>query len=93
MNLQLAKKRIAELQNFVDLTESYESNTFEQHVIKEYAIAGSMQKVKWKMKELGHDVDMKVISEIIKGKPNDELHKIVREFHKAKSPRKFSDIW
>ncbi|MEH7393320.1 hypothetical protein [Bacillus sp. JJ1474] len=93
MNLELAKKRLAKLQNFIELTESYKAETIEQKIILEYAISSSMSKVRWKMKKLGHDVEIKDISEIIRSKPMDELHKIVRGFLKAKSPKKDEDIW
>lgn len=77
----------------MDLVENYETNTSKQQVIKDYAISGSMNKTRWKMKEIGFDLELKDISNIIKSQPQDELHKIVSGFHRAKSPKKYSDIW
>lgn len=92
VNLKRAKKRIEELQRYVDLTESYTVNSFETAVIKEYAILGSVVKVAEKMNEKGfrmgeRRVEPKDISAIVKSKPRDELHQIVRKYLKSKVRR------
>ncbi|MBY0120920.1 hypothetical protein [Bacillus sp. S/N-304-OC-R1] len=92
MNIELAKRRILELQNYVDLTESYVADSFEKHVIKEYAITGSVVKVVEKLNELGFKIDeskveSKDVSAVINTNPSksdDELHRIVRKFYRRK---------
>lgn len=43
INIYLAKKKIAELQHYVDLTESYTA-AFERNIIKAYAFKGNLTK-------------------------------------------------
>jgi hypothetical protein len=38
------KKRIEELQNYVDLIDRYETNAFEKWIIKQYDLTNSMKK-------------------------------------------------
>lgn len=61
MNIERAKKRIAKLQRYIDLTESYKTYDFETYVIKEYAITGSLYKVVDKMNELGFKINGKSV--------------------------------
>ncbi|MBU8877957.1 hypothetical protein BGM26_02985 [Bacillus sp. FJAT-29790] len=92
MNIELAKKRISELQNYVDLTETYVADCFEKHIIKEYAITGSVVKVAEKMNELGfkigeRKVESNDVSAVINTNPSkndDELHRIVRRLYRNK---------
>ncbi|WP_338754866.1 hypothetical protein [Bacillus sp. FJAT-52991] len=80
-----AKQKIDSLQQYVNLVESYKTDTLEKLVIKEYAYTGSVVKVAEKLNELGHEVEPKDISFILKAKPIDELHKIVRIGHVKRS--------
>lgn len=89
MKIEEAKNTISKLQEFVDLTENFSPVTFEEHVIKEYAILGNVSKVASKLNELGFRIkDRKVISndvsEVIRKKPTegDKLHQYVLKFHK-----------
>ncbi|MFO1442794.1 hypothetical protein KDN24_06145 [Bacillus sp. Bva_UNVM-123] len=92
MNIELAKKRIAELQYFVDLTESYQPRTLNEIIIKEYAITGSIEKTTNKLNELGYKIDdrnyeTRDVSAVINSNPrksDDELHRIVRKFYRKK---------
>lgn len=89
LNLERAKKKILNLQRYVDLTETYTVNSFETAVIKEYAIYGSVTKVRDKLNESGYrigerKIESNDVSKIIRSKPTDELHAIVRKFFKNK---------
>ena len=92
MNIELAKKRLAELQRYVDIVESYQPRTPKEHIILEYAITGSIEKTTDKLNELGYDIDgkkyeTKDVSAVINAnhrKNDDELHKIVRKFYRKK---------
>ncbi|CAM3464633.1 hypothetical protein EDM52_18445 [Brevibacillus invocatus] len=97
MKLADAKKLISELQYFVDLVESYEPSTFETNIIREYAIHGNVNEVAKIMNELGFQVNGKKVnssdvSEVLKQKPSDELHKIVSRTFKnnKKAVQKFT---
>jgi hypothetical protein len=77
-------EEIRELERFIEIAESYEADTFEKKVIKEYAFIGNVATVATKMNEAGYSIEGRKlisndISEIIKQKPIDELHKFVRK--------------
>lgn len=94
--VELAKKRIKELQDFVFLVENYEVITLEQKILKEYAYYGSMVKVVAKInKEFGPDtIDNPFISTLLLARPQDELHKVLKTnylFKTRHARRKKSD--
>lgn len=81
MNLITVKKARAEverLQRYITLVETYEADTLEKRVIKNYACTNSMSKVVKLMTDEGHSVDYQYVSSVISGKPSDELHRIIR---------------
>lgn len=95
--VEQTKNQIAKLQAFVDLVESYQPETLEQQIIKEYAYLGSLVKVVEKFNRLGYTIDGRPyegedISSVIKGKGkgNDELHKVMRSgyLHKTRQSRR-----
>ena len=88
--VEQAKNQIAKLQAFVDLVEDYQAETLEQQIIKEYAYLGSLTKVAEKVNRLGYSIDGRPyegtdISFVIKGKGNDELHKVIRSGYLRKT--------
>lgn len=88
--VEQAKNQIAKLQTFVDLVEGYQAETLEQQIIKEYAYLGSLVKVAEKVNRLGYSIDGRPfeggdISSVIKGKGNDELHKVIRSGYLRKT--------
>jgi len=89
------KRKIEKLQMFVDLVEGYHPETIEQKVLKEYAYIGSIVKVAEKVNTMGYSIDGRPyegtdISNIIKGKGNDELHKYIRKgfLYKTRATRR-----
>lgn len=95
--MKLAKRRISELQHFVDLTESYVTDSFQTYVIKEYANTGSIKEVVDRMNKLGfkngeRSIESSDITAIINSNPSkkdDELHRIVRKFYRKKIKRNY----
>lgn len=80
------KKEIKRLQDFVRLVENYDASTIEKKVIKEYAYLGSIEKVASKMnKEHGLTIDSTYVSQFIKSKPQDELHKLIKSHYLLKT--------
>jgi len=82
-----AKKEIKELQDFVFLVENYEVTTVEQKILKEYAYVGSIIKVVENInKEFGPDtIDKTTVSNLLKSKPQDELHKRMKAHYLDKT--------
>lgn len=66
MTVSKAKKKIMSLQHFVNLAESYEADTLEKMVIKEYAYSNS--KVMSKL-----NLDKKYVTAVIMQKGSDDL--------------------
>ncbi|KAA0941644.1 hypothetical protein FQ087_21055 [Sporosarcina sp. ANT_H38] len=79
-----ARKEIKILQGFINLVESIQPQTLEEQIIKEYAYIGSVEKVAIKVSELGYlksdgqPFEKEDISNIIKGKPTNDLHKLIK---------------
>lgn len=84
--VESAKKGIKELQDFVFLVENYDTSTLERKVLKEYAYLGSIIKVVEKInKEFGSTINSAYVSQLIKSKPKDELHKVLKSNYLLKT--------
>ncbi|PGT81582.1 hypothetical protein [Bacillus sp. AFS040349] len=79
-----AEKEIKRLQHFVALVENYEANTLDKWIIKEYAYTNSVREVVSRADRKGMDIDQEYAKSVIKGKPNDELHKILKSGYMAR---------
>lgn len=84
-----AKEEIRRLQNFIDLVESYEANSLEKWVIKEYAYTSSIREVvvrgnKRRFTNNGNELDHDFIKSIISSNPKDELHRLMRANYKIR---------
>lgn len=92
--IEKAKQEILALQNFVLLAEEHGMNNLKDRVIKMYAYTGSIEKV---VTEINNDlistgeqmIDRDFVTDTIKSRPTDSLHKIVRSnyFKKTKHSR------
>ncbi|MFS0776099.1 hypothetical protein ABC255_08845 [Neobacillus sp. 3P2-tot-E-2] len=80
MTLDRAKKEIENLQYYVRLVESYQPQSIEQEIVKEYAITSSIVEVCKKL-PVSHEKVVDVITTLGK----DELHKIVRKGYMQKT--------
>jgi uncharacterized tellurite resistance protein B-like protein len=59
--------------------KSFEADTVDKIILKNYAITNSIKEVTKILKEFGYEnIDSHYVSSVIKGKPSDELHKILR---------------
>jgi hypothetical protein len=89
ITVQKAKQEIKRLQEYVTLAESYEEDTLEKAIIKEYAITNNLSKVIEKVNERGFTqndkpVDRAYVVSVVNGDPEDELHRIMRKGYRAK---------
>lgn len=81
-----AKERAHRLQTYIYLAESFEPQSIEEHIIKQYAYLGSLAKVADKMKEMNYDIEVDDVRDAIQSRSKNELHKIIRAgFMKRKS--------
>lgn len=78
-----AKEDIRRLQQFIQLVESYEAETLEKWIIKEYAYTSSIREVvlrgnKKGFKHNDSDLDFSYVRSVISAYPKDDLHKIIK---------------
>lgn len=74
MTLDRAKKEIEKLQDYVELVESYQPQSIEQEIVREYALTSSIKAVTHKL-----GVEHQKVVEVLKKKsPKDKLHQFVR---------------
>jgi hypothetical protein len=79
ITVQKAKEEIERLQAYVELVEGYKANNIEQKIIKEYANTNCIVKVMDNLYENGLTVDYDTVVSVIRSKPADELHRIIRK--------------
>ncbi|MEH7254285.1 hypothetical protein V7111_19365 [Neobacillus niacini] len=84
-----AKEEIKRLQNFINLVESYEANSLERWIIKEYAYTSSIREVVTRGNNSGFtlngaQLDHENVKNVIAAIPRDELHRLVRANYRAK---------
>lgn len=83
LTVEQAKTQIKRLQEYVDLAESLQPRTFEEHVIKEYAYLGSITKVACRLNEAGwlvdkNPVEVEDVRKVLRKRGINDLHKIIR---------------
>lgn len=83
ITVQKAKMEIKKLQEFIVLVESYEADTLEKWIIKEYGYTNSLLEVVKRANangftNNGDPVDKQFVTSVISGKPKDELHRLLR---------------
>jgi hypothetical protein len=83
ITVRRAKEEIKRLQLYVNLAESYETDTLEKVIIKEYAYTNSMFEVSRNLNRQGYlinglPIDKEYVSCVINQKPADELHRILK---------------
>ncbi|NEY20512.1 hypothetical protein G4D61_11150 [Bacillus ginsengihumi] len=88
MNIEEAKQQIKEIENYINLVETYEPKTFEEDAIKTYVLIESVNKAAVELNEKGYRVGNrkvcgKDITNIILSKPKDDLHKIAQQMFKS----------
>ena len=83
MTVEKAKAEVKTLKSYIKLVESYEADTMEKQMIKEYAYLNSIEEVAKVLNDRGYSVEGRSIvgadvSAVIRLKSKDELHKIIR---------------
>jgi hypothetical protein len=87
-----AEKEIKRLQHFLEVVESYEADTLEKWIIKEYAFTGSIRDVLLSanargLTRDGIELDKGFVSGVIAGYPKDELHRTVKANYRLRTKR------
>lgn len=92
MSIDEAKKKIAELEQFIQLVEQYESVTFEQHVVHLYVIHENVTTVMGILNERGYRVGKRKIlttdiSDILRAWPTDTMHELAGKLFRTNKRR------
>lgn len=85
ISVRRAKEEVRRLSLYISLVESYEADTLEKLIIKEYAYTNSIPEVIRILNSRGIEVERQYILDVIKSKPKDELHKIVKTGYMIKT--------
>jgi hypothetical protein len=102
ITVQRARNEIVRLQHYVDLVESYPSDSLEKWIIKEYGYTNSLIKVVEHANAQGFTLDGKPIERqyvlsVINGKATDELHKMLKAGYRRKAnvnkPKQISSLF
>jgi len=83
ITVEKAQKEVIRLKHYLNLVENYETDTIEKWILKEYAITNSIKQIVQNASEhhfnhRGCLIDRQFVTDVIKSKPNDELHKILK---------------
>ncbi|MGG3943385.1 hypothetical protein ABEV54_18320 [Peribacillus psychrosaccharolyticus] len=89
-----AKQDVKMLTSYINLWESYEADTVYRKIIKEYALLSSLEEVANRLnlrgcRINGRPIESDDVRSVLKERPKDDLHKIVRSgyLRKTKSKR------
>ena len=90
ITVEKAKAQVKILKTYIKLVESYEGDTLEKQMIKEYAYLNSIEEVAKVLNERGYSVEGRPIvaadvSSAIRLRSKDELHKIIRSGYLKKT--------
>lgn len=93
-----AKEKIKRLEWFIQTMDGYEPENFEQEAFKLYVELNSVSKVAAILKDKGYKIGnrkviSKDISELIRSKPTDEMHKLAQEALKRSVSRMKKSGW
>jgi hypothetical protein len=93
ITVEKAKAEIARLQQYIELVETYETNTLDKLIIKEYALTNSIDKTVKAVNAAGYAIDHKEVERdyvvsLLKKRGKDDLHKLVRSAYMEKTKYK-----
>jgi hypothetical protein len=90
ITVKKAKEEIVRLQEYIDLVDSYEVNTLDTWIIKEYALTNSIKEVVKKgtadgmTKQNGEPLDKAFVVSVINGKATHKLHRLIRSGYRLR---------
>ena len=98
MNIEQAKQQIKELEEYIQLIETYQANTFEQESVFLYVQLESVSKVADELNKKGYKVGnrrviSKDVSDVIRSKPTDEMHVLAKQFFTGNKKRASKRGW
>lgn len=84
-----AKQDVKMLNEYINLWESYETDTVQKKIIKEYALLSSLEEVANRLNLKGysfegHLIEAKDVRAVIIQTPKDKLHRIVQRGYNKK---------
>jgi hypothetical protein len=93
ISVEKAREEMLKLQQYIELVETYETNTLDKLIIKEYALTNSIDKTVIEVNATGYAMDYKKVDRdyvvsLLKKRGKDDLHKLVRSAYMQKTKYK-----
>jgi hypothetical protein len=93
ISVEKAREEILKLQQYIELVETYEANTLDKLIIKEYALTNSIDKTVKAVNAAGYainhkEVDRDYVVTLLKKRGKDDLHKLARSAYMEKTKYK-----
>jgi hypothetical protein len=90
ITVRSAEIEIKRLIHYIDLAESYEADTLEKFIIKEYAYTNSIEEITRILKRRGYlingkEIERQYVIAVINSKAIDELHRLVKSGYLQKT--------
>ncbi|WP_142829026.1 hypothetical protein [Planococcus soli] len=89
-----ARLEIGRLKQFITFMDGYQPETFEQKALKLYVEFGSVTKVSEILRNEGYKspegkyLEGKVITNLLRSKPQDEMHSLAQDIYKRNKKRR-----
>lgn len=96
MKIEQAREEIKKLENYIEMIESYNPDTFEKEALLEYVLIENVNMVASTLNERGYRIGNrkvvgKDVSDIIRKKETDQIHKLAKKLFRMN--RKRSNKW
>jgi hypothetical protein len=90
-----AKEEVKRLNEYIEMVESYQADTLEKFIIKEYSYTNSITEIVKRLarrdiKLDGRPVEREYVTMVIKRKASDPLHRMMKSWYLRKSKKSSS---
>lgn len=98
MKVNRAKEEVKRLQDYINLVESYQTDTLKKKIIKEYAYTNSVAEIVRNYKKdnilyNGYTIDKDFVISVLTGKASDPLHRLIKISYLTKIKKIREDIY
>lgn len=92
MNVEQAKAKIKELENYIDMVETYKADSLDKEAIRGYVLIENVNKVASELNEKGYKIGNrkiigKDVSDIIRGRVTDDMHALAKKMFTSNRKR------
>lgn len=92
MEISEARERIKQLEEYIEMVEHYQADTYEKKVFKLYVLRENVTRITKELNEEGFRIGnrkliTKDISDLIRSKPTDEMHELAKKLFNQNKKR------